>query len=222
VSAVIKDCWNTIGVRGDASCKELVQHVHCRNCPVHSSAAAHLLDRESPADYIAHWTEQARQAKGSADKAAISVLIFRVESERLALPTRALTEIASARRIHSIPHRSNGAVLGVANIRGELLVCLSLHHLLSVQTSAGAAADEKKQGEAGRLLVIHRDGRRAVCPVDEVHGIERVFENALGPVPATVRGAAAAYTRALLTWREHTVGLLDEQVLFQGVDRSVA
>ena len=220
MSAVIKDCWNTIGVRGDASCKELVQHIHCRNCPVHSSAAAHLLDRAPPADYIAHWTEQARQAKGSAEETAISVLIFRVHTERLALPTRALTEIASLRRIHSIPHRRNGAVLGVANIRGELLVCLSLHDMLSVQKSSDAP--EKTQDETRRLLVIHRDGMRAVCPVDEVHGIERVSDNDLGPVPATVRGAAAAYTRAVLTWRKHTVGLLDEQVLFHGVNRSVA
>ena len=87
MSALINDCWNTIGVRGDTSCKELVQHVHCRNCPVYSKAAAHLLDREPPSDYIAHWTEQARQAKGTAEQAAISVLIFRIRAERLALPT---------------------------------------------------------------------------------------------------------------------------------------
>ncbi len=219
MSAVIKDCWNTIGVRGDSSCKELVQHIHCRNCPVYSSAAAHLLDREPTADYVAHWTEQARRAKGLAEQDAISVLIFRIRSERLALPTKALTEIASLRPIHSIPHRRNGVVLGVANIRGELLVCLSLQEMLSVQTPAVA---EKGQSAAGRFLVIQRDGTRAVCPVVEVHGIERVLERDLGPTPATVRGSAATYTRALLTWKTHTVGLLDEQVLFQAVNRSVA
>ena len=219
MSAVIKDCWNTIGVRGDSSCKELVQHIHCRNCPVYSSAAAHLLDREPTADYVAHWTEQARRAKGLAEQDAISVLIFRIRSERLALPTKALTEIASLRPIHSIPHRRNGVVLGVANIRGELLVCLSLQEMLSVQTPAVA---EKGQSAAGRFLVIQRDRTRAVCPVDEVHGIERVLERDLGPTPATVRGSAATYTRALLTWKTHTVGLLDEQVLFQAVNRSVA
>jgi hypothetical protein len=37
-----------------------------------------------------------------------------------------------------------------------------------------------------------------------------------------VSGADATYTRALMTWRTHTVGLLDEQALFQGVNRSVA
>jgi chemotaxis-related protein WspD len=219
VSALIKDCWNTIGVRGDGSCKELVQHVHCRNCPVYSKAAAHLLDREPPSDYIAHWTEQARQAKGTAEQAAISVLIFRIRSERLALPTRALTEIASLRPIHSIPHRRGGAIVGLANIRGELLVCVSLQELLRVQTPPDS---EQSANAAARLLVIQRDGMRAVCPVDEVHGIERILERDLGPVPATVRGADATYTRALMTWRKHSVGLLDEQALFQGVNRSVA
>jgi chemotaxis-related protein WspD len=219
VSALIKDCWNTIGVRGDSSCKELVQHVHCRNCPVYSNAAAHLLDREPPSDYIAHWTEQARQAKGSTDQAAISVLIFRIRSERLALPTKALTEIASLRPIHSIPHRRGGAVVGLANIRGELLVCVSLHELLRVQASPDGEAPER---ETARLLVIQRDGMRAVCPVDEVHGIERILEKDLGPVPATVKGADATYTRALMTWRTHTVGVLDEQAVFHGVNRSVA
>lgn len=221
MSAVIKDCWNTIGVRGDTSCKELLQHVHCRNCPVYSSAAAHLLDREPTADYIAHWTEQARQAKGQAEQAAISVLIFRIRSERFALRTKALTEIANLRPIHSIPHRRDGVVLGLANIRGELLVCLSLHEMLSVRMSSAGAA-EQGEAAAGRLLVMQRDGTRAVCPVDEVHGIERVFESDLGPVPSTVRGSAATYTHALLTWRTHAVGLLDEQVLFQAVNRSVA
>ena len=219
MSALIKDCWNTIGVRGDGSCKELVQHVHCRNCPVYSKAAAHLLDREPPSDYIAHWTEQARQAKGTAEQAAISVLIFRIRSERLALPTRALTEIASLRPIHSIPHRRGGAIVGLANIRGELLVCVSLQELLRVQTPPDS---EQSANAAARLLVIQRDGMRAVCPVDEVHGIERILERDLGPVPATVRGADATYTRALMTWRKHSVGLLDEQALFQGVNRSVA
>jgi len=37
--AIVNACWTTIGVRGDASCPELKQHVHCRNCPVYSAGA---------------------------------------------------------------------------------------------------------------------------------------------------------------------------------------
>jgi chemotaxis-related protein WspD len=212
----VADCWNTIGVRGDASCRELEQAIHCRNCPVYSSAAAHLLDREPPADYIAHWTEQARRAKGLAQRASVSVLIFRIGRVWLALATTALTEIASLRPIHSIPHRRNGVVLGLANIRGELVVCVSLREILSI------AGEGEAQARNGRFLVIQRDGARAVCPVDEVHGIERFFERDLGQVPATVAGAATRYTRATLDWSEHTVGLLDEHALLRTVDRSVA
>jgi chemotaxis-related protein WspD len=30
----LDDCWNRIGVRGDGSCRELEQHIHCHNCSV--------------------------------------------------------------------------------------------------------------------------------------------------------------------------------------------
>ena len=218
---IITDCWNKIGVRGDSSCKELEQAIHCRNCRVYSNAAANLLDGEPPADYIAHWTEQARQPKGRAERATVSVLIFRIGTEWLAVQTTALTEIASLRPIHSIPHRRNGVVLGLTNIRGELLVCVSLREILNVDSAPDADAGTLRS-IAGRLLVMQRDGARAVCPVDEVHGIERFFARDLGSVPATVAGAAAKYTCATLTWAKHTVGLLDEQILFSAVNRSVA
>ena len=41
-SPVANDCWNKIGVRGDASCAELERHIHCRNCPTYSAAAVRL------------------------------------------------------------------------------------------------------------------------------------------------------------------------------------
>lgn len=220
MAAVVNDCWNQIGVRGDGSCKELAHAVHCRNCRVYSNAAAGLLSHEAPADYIAHWTEQARQPKGVADRASLSVLIFRIGREWLAVRTRTLVEIASLRPIHSIPHRRNGVVLGLTNVRGELVVCVSLCAILRVD---GTEADSSKTRAAtGRLLVLQRDGARAVCPVDEVHGIERFYERDLGGVPATVAGAIERYTHATLTWSDHTVGLLDEQMLFRTIDRSVA
>jgi chemotaxis-related protein WspD len=217
---VITDCWNKIGIRGDSSCKELKQVIHCRNCRVYSNAAANLLDGDPPADYIAHWTEQARRAKGLAERADLSVLIFRIGTEWLAVHTTALTEIASLRPIHSIPHRRNGVVLGLTNIRGELVVCVSLRGILNIDAADPDPA--KTHAAAGRLLVMQRDGARAVCPVDEVHGIERFFTRDLGTVPATVAGAAARYTRATLAWTSHTVGVLDEQMLFRAVNRSVA
>ena len=133
----------------------------------------------------------------------MSVLIFRIGTEWLALQTTALTEIASLRPIHSLPHRRNGVVLGLTNIRGELVVCVSLRDDPQRRRSADADAG-KSRSAAGRLLVMQRDGARAVCPVDEVHGIERFFARDLGTVPATVAGAAAKYTRAIAHLGEST------------------
>ena len=45
-AAMIADCWNKIGVRGDGSCPELEKHIHCRNCPTYTAAASMLLDRD--------------------------------------------------------------------------------------------------------------------------------------------------------------------------------
>jgi chemotaxis-related protein WspD len=217
--AAVKDCWNLIGVRGDASCAELAVHVHCRNCPIYSSAAARLLDSEPPADYVRAWTQQTRQARNGAERAPVSALLFRVGAEWLALATNVLTEIASPRPIHSLPHRRGSVVLGLTNVRGALLACVSLRDLLGI--AAGAAPDDKPGRAVERLLVMQRDGVRAACPVDEVHGVERFLERDLGAVPATVAGAESRLTRSILTWQRRTVGLLDEQTLFKAVERSL-
>ena len=41
----IDECWREIGVSGDRTCPELVEHLHCRNCPTHAQIARKLLDR---------------------------------------------------------------------------------------------------------------------------------------------------------------------------------
>ncbi len=215
------DCWNKIGVRGDSTCPELKQYVHCRNCPVYSAAAVRLLDADPPADYLAHWTQQVAQKSALTEIDTHSVVIFRVGTEWLALPTTALKEIVSVRAIHSIPHRRNGVVLGLANVRGELLVCFSLQHVLSLEQAAEPKR-EKQRAMAERLLIVQRDGSRAVCPVDEVYGIARFHPGEVTAVPTTIAKAAVAYTQSILSWQQRWVGLLDDQLLFHTVNRNLA
>ena len=206
-------CWKDIGVYGDSSCAQLAQHIHCRNCPVYASAAAQLLDAEVPPRYAQEWTQHVAAEKPAAPLATISVLIFRVAAEWFALPSAIFKEIAGDRLIHSLPHRRNGALLGLVNIRGELLVCTSLELTLGVHAAVAAA------GSVRRMLVIQQNRDRTVCPVDEVHGIERFPVQDLNPVPATLAGAAA-YTKAVLFWRRRLVGVLDAELLFHTMNRS--
>ena len=41
-------------------------------------------------------------------------------------------------------------------------------------------------------------------------------------VPATIARATATYSKALLSWHEHSVGLLDDELVFSSLKRSVA
>jgi chemotaxis-related protein WspD len=214
-------CWNIIGVRGDGSCLELERYVHCRNCPVYAEGALAVLDGDAPADYRQEWTNHVARAKRGADGETQTVVVFRIGPEWLALPMRAVTEVADLRPIHSLPHRRSDVVLGLANVRGELLVCVSLGQVLGLEQPAEANR-EIRRGAHPRLLVIRHDNVRSACPVDEVHGVHRVRSREMKDVPTTVARATATYSKAVLSWKGVSVGLLDDELLCYTLQRSVA
>lgn len=224
----LDDCWNRIGVRGDGSCPQLERHIHCRNCPVFSAAARTLLDAPAPAEFLTLATEHfAQAAQVAAEPAAASdaqsVIVFRVRAEWFALRTAACLEIADLRPIHPLPHRRNGIVLGVANVRGELLVCISLAAILAVAAQPEATLPSARRGAVvQRLLVARGEAGPVVFPVDEVQGVERLSARDLTAIPATLALAQMTYTKAILSIGERPVGLLDEQLLFYTVERSFA
>jgi len=111
-------------------------------------------------------------------------------------------------------------VLGVTNVRGELLVCVSLSHMLSLEKTTESTQGQQ-QPIHRRLLVLHGESSRTVFPVDEVHGIHRFHPRELQKVPATVAKATATYTTAILSWHNKSVGLLDDQLLLYTLHRSL-
>lgn len=215
----LRDCWNRIGVQGDGSCPALAAHVHCRNCPVYAAGAAALLERDLPAAYRAEWTRHFAIGKQALEQGSRSVFVFRLGREWLALPTAVLEEVAAARVVHSLPHRRTGEVLGLVNVRGELLVTVSLAAVLGTEV-----ADREARGAADRrlLVVVQRNGGRLAFPVDEVQGVHRFQPSELGDVPATVAQASTAYATAVLSWSGRSIGCLDAQRLFEALDRSLA
>ena len=219
--AAINDCWNKIGVRGDGSCPELTRYVHCRNCPVYFAGAVAVLDRPAPNEYLAEWTCHFAKPKRVKESEIHSAVIFRIGAEWLALATEVVSEVTNTRTIHSLPHRRSGVMIGLANVRGELVICASLAHVLGVAPAAMAKPD-KLHPQHARLLVIRREDVRIVCPVDEVHGIERFQSRQLQEVPATIVKAMASYSKAIVSWNHHSVGLLDEERLFSMLKRSLA
>jgi chemotaxis-related protein WspD len=217
--ATLNDCWNKIGVWGDAICPELVVHTHCRNCPVYSAAAAELLNGEPPAGYLAEWTRHFAREKPVVEKETHSVVLFRIGAEWLALPVTVFKEVSEVKPIHSLPHRRNRIVLGLVNIRGELLICVSLAEMLNLEKTPAVALEAKAHPY---LLVISYEGSRLVFPVDEVAGIHHFNPHALHEVPATVSGAMSTYSSGILSWRDKSVGCLNEQLLVYTLNKSLS
>jgi chemotaxis-related protein WspD len=238
----LRNCWSQIGVHGDSTCPELKNFIHCRNCPVYSNAGAQLLDRPLPPNYRRDWTDHFARKKRTAAPAKISAVLFRIESEWLALPTQAFQEVAERRMIHSLPHRRAGLVLGLVNVRGELLICVSFSRLLGIKKvgaeesqAAGhgsvlsstpgvtrSSAAERQRGLFARLLVAKWEANRFAIPVDEVHGIHRFEAQDLKEPPATIARSGVCYTRGILSWHNRSVGFLNASVVFPKLDRNLA
>ena len=220
VEPPMPECWRIVGVAGDRSCPELETFIHCRNCPVLAAAARTFFDREAPAGYLEEWRAILEEPAAAVEAGTTSVLVFRLEKEWFALPAQVLVEVTTLRPLHRIPHRTEGGLAGIVNIRGQLQLCVSLHALLGL-AGGPATGSPAADGAAARMLVVERAGNgsidRWVLGADEVAGVHRLPRTAWRPVPSTVSQAQARCSTALFDWQGHTVGLLDEARLFEGL-----
>jgi chemotaxis-related protein WspD len=219
-SGKLNDCWNRIGVWGNRECVELKKVIHCRNCIVYSSAAAQLLRADLPSGYLERWTAHFANVPQVEDRHVRTALIFRIGLEWLALSPSNLQEIVEDRPIHSVPQRRCKFLLGVANVRGELLICVALDQLLGLEKITPERSVSKRTIYS-RLVVGGREGSRFAFPVDEVHGIHRFSPKELKEVPSTVSKAHTTYMRNILIWQDKSVGCLDDQFLFDMLDRGL-
>lgn len=217
----MNNCWSKIGVWGNAECPELEKYVHCRNCPVYSTAATQLLNTVPPHHYLEEWSSFVAGEREIREPNIHSAVIFCIESEWFALSTKVFKEVAELKTIHSLPRRHKGVVLGIVNIRGELLVCISLAQALSLEKTREISRD-KNQSTRQRLLVINDEGKRLAFPVDEVGGIHRFNPKEMKEVPTTIAKAAAVHTTGVLSWRNKSVGCLDEQLLLYTLNKGLS
>lgn len=214
------DCWQRIGVWGDRSCPELIEAVHCHNCPVFAAASRRFLDAPPPASYLEEWTERLISPLEETGGDVQSVLIFRLGEEWLALRVQVLVEVTGPRPVHCIPHRA-GLLAGLVNIRGELHLCVHLAQLLGFKAQGNVRPSPNSQGGLPRLIVVGSEDGRWVFPVDEVDQVYRFSPNELTGTPATVARSAGRLTRAVLAWRDRSIGYLDDAQLFRALRKRI-
>ncbi|MBI3871429.1 MAG: chemotaxis protein CheW [Verrucomicrobia bacterium] len=217
----LKACWKEIGVWGDGRCPELRAHTHCRNCPAFSSAASRLLDRSLPPGYRDEWSSHFVAKKADMALRTLSVLVFRSGSEALAIPMRVLQEVTEWRVVRTIPHRRQGIMMGLVNVRGELVVCASLELALDIGRDDDPQGPSSRAVAHRRMLIAKKDSDRFAFPVDEIFGISRISLGDIKDLPATVVHSGKRCVSGMISWRERSVGLLDEERLFELLNRSL-
>ena len=219
----VDDCWNKIGVWSEAEerCPELTKVMHCRNCPVYASVGRHLLDQNVPENYVKEWTAIFARVKAEKKEKVNSAFIFRTGGEWLALPAKLIQEVVDMGVIHSLPHRNSTTLRGVVNIRGKLELCFSIGAILGIERLEKVKQDDDKYISPSRLVVAERERERIVFPVSEIYGSFRYAEGMLQSLPVTVSGSRAAFTKGILCVDDFDVGLLDDAVLYEALERNV-
>lgn len=206
----VDDCWNRIGIYGDRSCERLPAHVHCHNCERYGAAAVELLDR------YALVREQTHQQTPIPAASGIGHIVFRLGEQWLALPSALLNEVSLVRPIHSVPHQRHRALLGVSNVRGTLVACLSLAHILAINDQT---ASVNKGRVVPRMLVLNAADGPLVVPVDEVAGIEPLPVNQALAAQGLDDAGLGRFADKVLAWSGRSVTLLDAERLLNALVR---
>ena len=222
-TAVIDHCWNQIGVWSHVEnrCPKLHETVHCRNCPVFAAAARNIFEgRALPPDYLADWRRHF--AEPPPERRALGqypAVEFRVGGELLSLPMGVIDEVCQPEMIHRLPHYAPVILRGIVNIHGQLRLCFSLAELLGID---GRGPDlEGKRRVFPRMLVIRRHESRFALLVDEVLGSNRYAPEDILPIPASWSRTLTQYMRGIVRSADQSVGLVDEELMFQAMENTL-
>ena len=218
----VDDCWNRIGVwaKGERNCATLKQVGHCINCETFSAAGRQLLESEAPRGYLEQWTEFCAAEQTRKNTQAGSIILFRLGDEWLGIETRILEEVMQMRHIHTVPHRKGAILRGVANVRGELQLCVSIGRLLNI-TRGEITGSNVVKGVYERMIVISQQGTKFVFPVSEVRGVFRFDLNEMEEAPATAMNCSVHYLKGMVTWDDRHVGVIDHELLFPALERGI-
>ena len=205
-------CWRQVGAWGNQTCQELKTHVHCHNCPVYVESGRYLFNHKAPEGYLEDWREVLASEHNESEQSLQSVMVFQVAEEWIALDTVRFVEVSSPRKIHRVPHLRKPGFLGIVNLRGRLLLCLSLARLFDIPSTT--ASENNPDEREGQLIIIEKEGERWAAVVTRVEGIFRFSPEEVTPPPVTVAKAANTFTKGIIKMNDRTVAWLDEELLF--------
>lgn len=173
-----------------------------------------LFDREVSAETLTEWTAQTAAPKPAREAARTVALLVRAGGEWIGLPASVVEAALPAGPIHAVPHFSNRVFLGLANVDGELLPCMSLAALADAES---AAVPAKKP----RLIAVNLAEGRFALLADETACTCGYDPASLTPPPETVARSPHHIVTAMAVIEGRNAGIVDERSLGQAILRSL-
>jgi len=214
----INDCWNKIGVWGDQvpRCERLKELVHCRNCDIYSAAGSQLLSRTAEQEYLAEWQHNLSLPRKEKNTQLKSALVFRMGDEWFALASRFVKEITHCDKHHSLPHTKSPVLRGLVNVRGDLLLNVSLGYLFKIHKSETSSKYTHE-----RYVVIGDSEEKFAFPVTEVREIIHYDTDDIKSTPSTLSKDTSCFVKGIIRHKNTDVGLLDSDLVFTALHKNI-
>lgn len=142
------------------------------------------------------------EAPAQAAGLPLELLCFRAGGQEYGLPLHSIQEIRSHQQATPLPGQ-DAAVLGVLDLRGQVIALLDLCRLLNLPMATGEDA------ELRAVIVLVQHGRCLGLMVDEVLDVLPVAPDRLRLLPQLPGDFAHHYLRGMVSSDERRVLLLD-------------
>ncbi len=133
-------------------------------------------------------------------------IVFSVAGTRYGLEMGSVVEVGPVPRVTPLP-RVPAWLLGVSNLRGDILAVLDLRRFFGHTAPSSARRD--------RMLVL-RSQLTAGLVVDRVHGAGTIDPAAIRPPTAPVEGPVQPFLRGVAEHGERLLAILDPEKLLSG------
>lgn len=130
---------------------------------------------------------------------SLQIVTFEVGKATLALDIAAVQEINRSLKVTKVPHAPR-QVLGVTNLRGEVITILDLHIVLGIKSTAKTSSS--------RNLIVNFDHELFGLGVDRVSDIMTISSE-LSPPPSNLQGLSRKLLRGVHQADGRLVMILD-------------
>ncbi len=143
--------------------------------------------------------EKESRSDKNATGSQLQIVTFEVGDASLALDIDAIQEINRSIQVTLVPH-APPAVLGVTNLRGEVITILDLHIVLGISPSDRTVNS--------RNLIVKHEGELFGLGVDRVLDIMTISTD-LSPPPANLQGLSRKLLRGVHQADDRLIMILD-------------